>query len=184
MYNVFLFSLWILLPIGAANIAPILVAKIPGLKKFNYPVDGYKKIHNKRILGDHKTIRGFIGGIIVAIIVVLLQQALYKNSVFVRSFSEIDFSMIQGVLLGILCGFGSLGGDALKSFFKRQRNILPGESFFPFDQLDYVIGAILMISLYVHLSWMVIIFLLVEGIVLHIVVSYLGYLLHLKDAAI
>lgn len=37
-------------------------------------------------------------------------------------------------------------GDAVKSFFKRQRDMPPGSSWFPFDQLDFVIGALVFAS--------------------------------------
>jgi CDP-diglyceride synthetase len=38
-------------------------------------------------------------------------------------------------------------GDAVKSFFKRRLGITPGKSWFPFDQLDFVLGAILFVSI-------------------------------------
>ena len=36
----------------------------------------------------------------------------------------------------------------MKSFFKRRRGIEPGASWIPFDQIDLVVGALAMSSLY------------------------------------
>ncbi len=178
------FSLWFLLPIGFANMAPIFLMEIPLLKQWNFPVDFYRMYRGKRILGDHKTIRGLLGGIVVAILVVLVQQYIYEQSTFVRIFSRINYISVNVLLLGFLVGFGALGGDSLKSFFKRQIGIAPGKSFFPFDQLDYIIGAIVLTSCIIRLPFLVYVYLLVEGFVLHLGVSYVGYILRFKKTPI
>jgi CDP-2,3-bis-(O-geranylgeranyl)-sn-glycerol synthase len=38
-------------------------------------------------------------------------------------------------------------GDAIKSFFKRRLAIAPGATWLGFDQLDFVVGAYLLVSI-------------------------------------
>lgn len=111
------------------------------------PMDFGKKFSDgKRILGDHKTWKGFFVGTIVGTIVGLLQ--------------ELVFNRPNGILIGLLMGFGTMSGDAVKSFFKRRLNIKPGARFWPWDQYDFVIGSILLSSLVQipKLSWVIIVF--------------------------
>src|SRR3989338_6934553 len=71
------FALWFFLPVGIANCTPIIAAKIPLLEQWSYPIDFYKTFRGKRILGDHKTIRGLVIGILAAIATVVIQQFIY-----------------------------------------------------------------------------------------------------------
>src|SRR5260221_11181494 len=176
----FLFSLWFLLPIGLANMVPVFFIKIPFLKKWTYPLDFYQKYHGKKILGAQKTIRGLLGGILIAIVAVKIQQYLYVHNYFVQSFSLVNYAKIHPLILGFLAGFGALGGDSAKSFFKRQVGIPSGKSWFPFDQMDFLLGAIITTYFYVHVSLVVYIYVLIEGFLLHMATAYTGYLLRLK----
>src|SRR4051812_27852644 len=45
-------------------------------------------------------------------------------------------------LLGAWIGLGALSGDLVKSFAKRRRGILPGQAWIPFDQIDWLLGAL------------------------------------------
>lgn len=176
-----LFVLWFFLPAGLGNLAPIMAAKIPAFKKYTYPMDFYKKIGKKRIFGDHKTIRGLIAGIIVGILTVYLQIALYNNYKFFRDVSYINYNDINPLVLGFLAAFGALGGDALKSFFKRQFNIPAGKSWFPADQIDYILGGILLTSLYIRFNLQTYTVLIVMWFILHPLSTFIGWLLRLKD---
>ena len=53
---------------------------------------------------------------------------------------DLDYVGLPTLIVGPLFAIGALGGDALKSFFKRQVGIRPGGTWFPFDQIDYIIG--------------------------------------------
>lgn len=179
-----LFSLWFLLPIGIANMTPIFLIKIPLVKKHIFPLDFFKTFHKKRIFGEHKSVQGFVGGIIAAILVVFLQRYFYSSSTFLQHISPFSYMQINPIILGFLAGFGALGGDSLKSFFKRQIGIPPGKSFFPFDQIDYIFGAILTTFFYVHFSTVVCIELMIEAGLLSLLFSFFGFILHLKEAVI
>jgi CDP-2,3-bis-(O-geranylgeranyl)-sn-glycerol synthase len=83
-----------------------------------------------------------------------------------------------------LFGFGAIAGDAIESFFKRQRNVAPGHSWFPFDQIDYVIGTIIAVSPFVQLHFWQYVVLLVFGMLGSLVSSYIGYLTGFKERPI
>lgn len=98
---------------------PLIAAKLPYLKKWSFPLDGYATFHGKRIFGDHKTIRGLLSGVLIGILTVYLQVYLYEQVAFVKTFVFFDHASINPLLLGLLASGGALIGDAIRSFFKR-----------------------------------------------------------------
>lgn len=165
--------------------APVFAAVVPGLQKWNGSIDGGKTFRGKRIFGDHKTWRGLVTGIIAAIAILWVQVVLTNIIPGLHAFlSPLNYSALPILLLGALFGIGALGGDAIKSFFKRQINITPGKSWFPFDQIDYIIGGAIATSLIVQLTFWQYVWVLVLWLLLHVVVSYIGYKMHLKERPI
>ena len=185
MIEYILFALWFFLPAGLANAAPVFASRIPLLKEFETPIDFGLSHNNKRLLGDNKTWRGIFFGIFIAVIVLYLQKLLYTDSSWLQETlpPTIDYNTVT-LWLGILLGSGALFGDAVESFLKRKLNIPPGESWLPFDQIDYIIGGLLASWFIVGISvWQVIaIFIIWFG--LHIVSSYGAYLFGLKERPI
>jgi CDP-2,3-bis-(O-geranylgeranyl)-sn-glycerol synthase len=179
-----LFVVWFFLPAGLANIAPIMAAKLPLLKKLDFPLDGYATFHHKRVLGSHKTLRGLISGVLTGIVTVYFQVFLYATIPLVRIFVTVNYSAINPLLFGLLISLGALTGDAVKSFFKRRMNIAPGKSWIPFDQLDYVLGGILFTIFYIQLNLGQYILLFIIWILLHPLATSVGYLIKLKDSPI
>lgn len=171
-----LMCLWLALPGALANMMPVFVQRIPFLAA---PVDFGKSWRGKRIFGDHKTFRGFFFGILGAIVVAYIQSVFYQYPA-IQAISFIDFSETNVVVFGFLMGFGVLFGDLVKSFFKRRVNIEPGKSWFPWDQLDLIIGALVFVSLIKIPSWQMIVFFIVAGPLLHLGFNYLGYVLKIK----
>ncbi len=179
--NVVLEVLWFFLPAGLGNLAPIVAAKNPHLKKYTKPMDFHRKFRGKRIFGDHKTIRGFVAGCAAGIVTVYLQVLLYNNFQFFRDVSLFDYNNINPFILGFLLSSGALIGDAMKSFFKRQLHIPEGRSWFPFDQVDYIIGGLLFVSLYLRLDLETYFILFVIWFLMHPLSTFLGWLMRLKD---
>ncbi|HVB23337.1 MAG TPA: CDP-archaeol synthase [Ktedonobacteraceae bacterium] len=174
------FVIWFFLPAGLGNAAPIIAAKVPVLKSWSYPLDGYVTFHGKRLFGDHKTVRGLVSGTFTGMLTASLQVVLYNEVSIVREAISLDYSQINPLLFGALAAFGALTGDALKSFFKRQCNIAPGASWFPFDQIDYVIGGIVFTAFYIRLSLPQYLLLFLIWTVLHPIATFVGYTLKLK----
>ncbi|MFH1438987.1 MAG: CDP-2,3-bis-(O-geranylgeranyl)-sn-glycerol synthase [Candidatus Woesearchaeota archaeon] len=176
-------TLWLFLPALLANLTPPLMKKVNLLNK---PIDFNLKFRGKRLLGDNKTIRGLVFGVIVGILIALLQSFLYQYDTFISDihifqwFSVIDYSglgIFNIIFLGFLLGFGALFGDMVESFFKRQIGIKPGRPFFPFDQIDFLIGAIAFLTIIYMPSWQIIVTLLIIGILLHLLANLIGYLI-------
>ena len=180
-----LFAIWFFAPAGIANGTPIITAKLPGLTRLNAPMDFGYSFHGQRIFGAHKTWRGFISAIIMSTVTLALQQYLVAHFAWAAHLtSAVDYRRLPLLILGPLFGIGALGGDAIESFFKRQRHLPPGEGWFPFDQTDYIIGGALVTVPFVHLSFTEYILLILFWFVAHIVVTYLGFLVKLRDRPI
>ncbi len=171
--NTIIFSFLFFLPAGIANMVPVFAAKIPGLKKLNYPLDFGKKFQGKRILGDHKTIRGFVLGILVGTYFAFVEHYFFPAV----------YEGVNPLAIGFLLSFGALAGDSLKSFFKRRAGVASGKSWFPFDQLDYIFGGLLLSLLVVQLSVFDYVCIVIVYFVLHMFTTYIGFLLKFKVSA-
>lgn len=180
-----LFALWFFLPAALANMIPIPLAKVPWLQKYDAPMDFGKTFRGKRIFGSHKTWRGFIAGVILATLTLWLQQWAVESYGWAQTLtSDVDYAHLPTLLMGSLFAIGALGGDAIESFFKRQRGTAPGHGWFPWDQLDYIIGASIATAAFVSLSVQHYVWLIGLWFVIHIISTYIGWLIGLKDRPI
>lgn len=175
------FAFWFFLPAGLANMVPVFAARLPWLKNLEFPMDFFCEFRGKRVFGSHKTFRGLVSGIVVSVLVVWLQKVLYMEYESLRPW-VFDYSTIQPLLLGGLLGFGALGGDAIKSFFKRQVGIASGKSWLVFDQVDYIVGGLFAASIYAPLPMDQYLYILVLYVGLHFLVNLIGYGLGFKDS--
>jgi CDP-2,3-bis-(O-geranylgeranyl)-sn-glycerol synthase len=180
-----LFAIWFFGPAGLANAAPVFASRIAALDTLNIPIDLGKHFRGKRIFGDHKTVRGFVAGVFVGIVTGVLQHLLYMNIAWVRHFSLISYeSLLTSVMLGILLSFGALFGDAVKSFFKRQFSVPSGKAWFPFDQIDYIVGGLLFSSIVIDLPHSAYLWIGLIWFLIHPIATFIGWLLGLKDSPI
>lgn len=187
MLDDILFALWVYLGAALGNMTPILVAKSSWkpLRNWITPIDLGKTFRGKRIFGEHKTWRGLITGMIMSTVILALQQYIFRRSPWLQdAIGGFDFGTLPTLLVGPLLGLGALGGDAIKSFFKRQRNTPPGKSWFPFDQIDLPLGALVATWAFIHPTAIQAIIAVLLGLTAQLVSSYIGYLLGLKDAPI
>lgn len=180
-----LFALWFFLPAGVANMVPILAVKVPFLQGWNAPMDLGRTYRGKRIFGSHKTWRGLASGVIVATAVLWLQQYLVVHVGWLGGISmPVDYAVLPVLVVGPLFAIGALGGDAIESFFKRQRGVAPGRGWFPFDQLDYIIGGAIATMPFVTLSLAQYVWLALLWLLVHLAASAVGYALGLKERPI
>lgn len=166
---------YIMLPAYFANMAPVMVKKI---NLFVHPIDFNAKINNQPLLGRNKTFRGLFFGVIFSIIIVYIQFLLY-NIGFFKNISFFDYK--NWLLFGFLIGTGALTGDLVKSFFKRRLGIKPGKKFVPFDQTDFVFGALAFITPILDLTLRIFIVSLALSFVLHIIVNHLAFYLKIRN---
>ena len=127
-------ALLLLIPAYIANTLPPILAKIPLLSRWNARLDCKLQFRRKYLFGSHKTWRGLIGGTLAGGLFFLWQQ----ESLLPEIAADLPF------WFGFLVAFGSLLGDFMESFIKRQLGIRPGKSFAPWDQSDYIFGAYLL----------------------------------------
>ncbi len=176
MLELILRTIWLLLPAYTPNNFAVLFG---GGK----PLDlGKRFIDGRRILGDGKTIRGFVSGVIGGVFVAHL-QILIENLAGFHIYSTLDYPSF--LKLVFLLSFGAMLGDSLGSFVKRRFGFERGKSFPILDQLTFLIVAYLMASgvdvFYKLFTWDVIIAGILITPVLHLSVNVLAYKLHLKD---
>ncbi len=131
----------------------------------------------RRVLGNGKTIRGFVTGILAGgIIGGVLGLILPGTSL---SFLP-DFKSY--LLLGFVLGFGTMLGDSIGSFVKRRLDIKPGHPSFLLDQLTFLVVALLLAYPMVPSVYSVpaLVFLFVVTYFLHIGFNVLANRLGLK----
>ncbi|WP_319574992.1 CDP-archaeol synthase [uncultured Desulfobacter sp.] len=105
----FLILLW------GINLTPVLLAYLME-EKWDTPVDGCMQFRDGRpLLGNHKTVRGVVGGILAGGAGALI----------------LNLPLWVGVLIGML----SMAGDLLNSFIKRRLGKTEGQEFPVMDQL-------------------------------------------------
>src|SRR5206468_5773804 len=93
--------------------------------------------------------------------------------------------MVRSVwLMGPLFGIGALGGDAVESFYKRRRGVPSGKKWLPFDQLDYIAGTLLITLPVVLLTITQYVLIILVWFGMHLLGTYIGWRLGLKDEPI
>jgi len=179
-----LFALWLFWPAGVGTLLPVFAAHTPGLKKWDAPMDFGKSLRGHRIFGDHKTWRGFLAGWLGGSLWGAVQVYWYHHSHFIQNFYPDSFPADKFLLIAILISLGSVIGDAVGSFFKRQLDIPSGKSWFPADQLDFIIGGMILALPVVRLELSLYVLILVTWLTIHLFFGVLGYITHLKDGLI
>lgn len=167
--------IWFFLPAGVANMVAAISRYLPIL---NYPVDFNKTFYGQPIFGVHKTYRGLFFGLLAAIIFVYLQRFLAPA---LADYNLVDYSRSDIWLFGLMMGLGAVLGDLARSFIKRRFGLPPGQPWFPWDQLDWIIGAIIFVYWYQPLSVARIVAAILIAVIAHPLVNYFCYLVKLQN---
>ena len=164
------YALFFIFPAYAANALPVVLGG--GL-----PIDLRRKwFDGKPIFGSHKTVRGFAAGVIAGMLVSLAQIWVFDSvapSDFVLPF---QFS----VLLGLVVSLGALLGDLAHSFVKRRINVAEGAPLPVADQLDFVVGAILLSFLVSPPPVLTIVIIFVITLPTHLLTNTIAYVIGVK----
>ena len=161
--------------------APIMISNgIPAMFGGGFPVDAYKNFFDgKRILGDHKTLRGLITGIIGGLFGSIIVYYLAYD-LLMREYGAIGLQ--YPMWIGLLMGWGCNFGDMVGSFIKRRINIKSGNSFPIFDQTGYMIfGLLWSWPVFKIVPWQFLVTLIVISPIIHFGFNVLAYLLKVKD---
>jgi len=166
-------ALWVMLPAYLPN----NVAAVAG---GGIPMDlGRSWTDGRRIFGDGKTIRGFVAGVGVGIIIGAVQM-------YAETSGMVPFFPPHTLAAIVLLPIGSLLGDMVKSFFKRRRGIERGGEWPLVDQYDFVVGALVLTALcdsawfFQTITLPLLIVILVLTPILHRTVNIIGYKLGVK----
>ncbi len=173
-------SLYFMLPAYLANMSAEVFSRIisPRVKFLARPIDNNQKWQGKPLFGSHKTWGGLLYASLAGIIVFFIQQKLFIYS-SIKQISLLDYPSAP-LLLGFLLGFGAISGDLIKSFFKRRTSIPPGKPWIPFDQLDFLAGAVIFSLPIVILPWQNYLAIFLITPVLHILINRIGYYLKIR----
>ena len=131
MIEVIVVALWAMLPAYVPNNAAVLFGG-------GRPIDGGRTHDGKRLLGDGKTWRGTAGGTVTGILVALGLNAL------VPLVPTEDFLPTFPMLVVVALPFGAMLGDLCASLLKRRLGRERGTAVPGLDQLDFVIGALVL----------------------------------------
>ena len=154
---------YLMLPACFANMAAPFAKFWPG---WNRPI-------SSRWLGDHKTVMGFLLGVAAGVFTSYIQSRI--------PWSPAGRDPSHWLAVGIAQGIGAMSGDAVKSFFKRRVGIAPGRSWIPADQLDFIVGALLLAWPWLALRPLDVALILAFTFVADIAVNHIAFRLGIRD---
>lgn len=158
--GIFTTALLFIGPSYVANAAPLVFGG-------GAPLDGGRNfLDGQPIFGSHKTIRGLIAGIIA-------------GSILGAAESLVDSRLL---LAGFMIALGAVLGDLLGAFVKRRLKIKPGRQFPIVDQLDFVVGGLLVGWSFFQMSFVSILIVVLVTPPIHLGTNYGAFLLGLKKS--
>ena len=169
-------AVWAMLPAYVPNNAAVLAGG-------GRPIDAGRTWGGRRVLGDGKTWRGtFVGWGVGAGLALALNRL---NDTAAESISGIPDPFPITVVLAL--PLGAMLGDIGASFLKRRTGRERGAPFPGFDQLDFVVGALLL-GVLANPSWFfntfepaVLLTVLILTPALHVTTNGIAYLIGVKD---
>jgi CDP-2,3-bis-(O-geranylgeranyl)-sn-glycerol synthase len=158
--NDLLIAIYIAIPTYVANSTPVLLGG-------GAPIDrGQKFVDGRPVLGTNKTVKGFAYGFLLGSVATLAEVVLFRNPVL--------------VLAGMLASLGALLGDLFGAFLKRRLDIPPGHPLPVLDQLDFIVGALLLTSPVLNVTAGAVLILVMATIPIHLFSNAVAYMLRLK----
>ncbi len=187
-------SLYItLMSVIFAGIANMVFCKYPIAHRLMIPMDAGKRLSDgKRLFGQNKTWKGFIGmtlfgGLFQVIwgLILKMLPSLEPLNLFYGVFIN---SILNNLWIGLLLGLAYALFELPNSFMKRRLEIKPGKTatnqwkwFFVFiDQADSLLGCALVVALLIPTSWSQFFGFILLGAGTHIVINQLLYFFKLR----
>ncbi|MCX6804272.1 MAG: CDP-2,3-bis-(O-geranylgeranyl)-sn-glycerol synthase [Candidatus Diapherotrites archaeon] len=153
-----------LLPMYAANSIPVIVHG-------KTPLDFNFKLFGKPLFGKGKTIVGTFAGIIFGTIVGAVILLIFPYSIsIIPEYLSLAFGLALGAIIG----------DLFKSFFKRRFGIKSGEKWDFADQLDFILGGLIISSVFRVPEWWIVIALVIMTFFIHSSTNWVAYSWQLK----
>lgn len=182
-----------LMPVILAGILNMIFCKSPLFEGRNAPMDrGHSLRDGKRLFGANKTWKGFWGmvffGALSQLVWGWLLQVLPELGRQHLIYSHYENSLPLNLLLGSLLGLAYVLFELPNSFVKRRLDIRPGKTadngwkwlFILLDQIDSLLGCILVLLCFISLSWQQLVGILLVGTLTHLGVNRILFLLKLR----
>jgi CDP-2,3-bis-(O-geranylgeranyl)-sn-glycerol synthase len=169
-------AFWVMVPAYVPNNAAVLAGG-------GRPIDAGRTVGGRRLLGDGKTWRGTAVGSLAGIVLALALNAIQPAVSAALAVSLPTFPLAAAVGLAVGAMLGDIGASFLKRRIGRERgSAVPG-----LDQLDFVVGA-LVVTVVVAPGWFVSTFslavltvILLLTPLLHVATNVVAYVLDLKN---
>ena len=164
----------------------------PFSRRLAVPLDGGCVLGGRRLLGDHKTVRGFLVMVPATGISFAALAALAASGPGIPALGLWPLPLAAYGLLGTWTALGFMAGELPNSFIKRRLDIPPGAAaqgrrlrrvFFVADRLDSTAGMLLALALVVPVSPPLCLFVLLAGPSVHAAFSAVLFLLRVKARA-
>lgn len=173
---------WLGLCGAMADLTPPLAFRL--FPKLSLPLDLNKKYKGKRIFGWEKTVSWVITGLIFAHLTYVFQSFIVLRNPD-SLFYDIKPSLFSlPWYYGLAVGSGALSFDIVKSFFKRQKGIKPRHPWFPWDQISWIIGVVVVQSFFYYTGLSYITLSFIAGIILHLLIEMLRRFIKAEETII
>ena len=183
-----------LMPVILARIANMIFCKSSLLDSFNQPIDAGRLLGDgRRLFGANKTWKGFWGMVVWGLLAQLVWSYFLARQpdleILHLIYAHYPNKLATNFPLGILLGLAYVVFELPNSYLKRRLDISPGKTAkdawkYPFillDQIDSLLGILLVLHLYISLDWTQVIGLLLVGTLTHLGVNRLLYLAKLRQ---
>mgnify|MGYP000616476953 FL=1 len=183
-----------LMPVILAGIANMIFCKSSLLDSVNQPIDAGRLLGDgRRLFGANKTWKGFWGMVVWGLLAQLIWSFFLARQPDLEKlhliYAHCPNKLATNFPLGILLGLAYVVFELPNSYLKRRLDISPGKTAkdawkYPFillDQIDSLIGILLVLHLYISLDWAQVIGLLLVGTLTHLGVNRLLYLAKLRQ---
>jgi CDP-2,3-bis-(O-geranylgeranyl)-sn-glycerol synthase len=176
--------LFVCFAVTSAGVLQVLWLRSRTSLRFAVPVDGGRTFRGRRLFGDNKTWRGFLGMIAACALCFPVWSWVFPGLWTLPPFGYTG--------LGAACGLGFMAGELPNSFVKRQLGVPPGKApkhpvwrgvGWCVDRFDSLIGGLLAIALVVPMSRAVWLGCLVVGPGVHATLSWALYKAGVKKRA-
>lgn len=182
-------ALLIIIAMSAAGVVHTYWMRSERSQRFRMPLDGGCTWRGRRLLGDHKTVRGFMAIVPAAGAAFALLGASRELLPAWLAQGLWDLAPAQFFLLGCWAGFWFMAGELPNSFCKRRLGVAPGAVprsgaarvlCLITDRLDSVLALLIAVSVVMPVSALTWFWVLILGPAVHLLFSAALYLAGVK----
>jgi CDP-archaeol synthase len=162
--------------------------KFNWLSHLSHPIDHGATFRGKRLFGDNKTYRGVVAVSLGTALGFGLQSIFLHQIDFIKRIELFAYSPSKTMIIGSAMGLAGMLSELPNSFIKRQCGIAPGRAgsgwekiiFYGYDQIDFLVGAWIVLSMVVSLTAGRILISVLFMLVAHQALTSIGYVLGMR----